>query len=105
MRWFEVWDQPEFLDVVYALLEAYDVKATSVPLSFLGDMAIVGFLSEEITGVQIEKQVIACLQDGCFDAFDKVDTLPVVVRIRDEAAQQKPKSWQLFPSSLEANEE
>ena len=105
MRWFELWDHPEFLELVYALLEAYDLKASSVPLTFLGEMAIVGFLSEETTGIQIEKQVVTCLQDECFDALDKVDTLPIVEQIRDEASRQEPKDWQLFPSSVETDEE
>lgn len=105
MRWFELWDHPEFQELVDALSENYDVKAASVPLTFLGEMAVVGFLAEEITGIQIEKQVVTCLQEGCIDALDKVDTLPIVEQIRDEASRKEPDNWQLFPSSVETDEE
>lgn len=105
MRWFEIWDHPEFRELADALSKNYDVKAASVPLTFLGEMAVVGFLSEAITGIQIEKQVVTCLQEGCVDAFDKVDTLPIVEQIRDEASRKEPHNWQLFPSSLKTDEE
>ncbi|MDY0094434.1 MAG: thioredoxin family protein [Candidatus Vecturithrix sp.] len=96
MRFFEVWDHPQFTTLGEALAQAYQVQAASVPLTFLGDYAVVGFRSWEETGMEIDVQVQHCLQQGCVDALDKVASLESAARIRAEAAEQAPTDWQLF---------
>ena len=99
MRWFEVWDHPEFADLGDALRKAYDDKITAVvPLTFCGDQALVGFISFEETGAQIEALVKGCLQKGCPDPFDKIAEQPAVKKIRAEVAQKKPQGWAWFPA-------
>jgi len=98
MRWFEVWDHPEFAELADTLRKAYHEKIASVPLTFLGDQVMLGFQSFETTGAQIETQVKACLQKGCVDALDKIPSQPSVKKIRDEAARNKPDGWELYPA-------
>ena len=100
MRFFEVWNHPEFAELGEALAQAYQIQAVSVPLTFLGDWAHIGFRSWEETGLEIDAQVQRCLQDGCIDALEKVVSLETAVRIRREAANQSPTDWQLsLPSA------
>jgi thiol-disulfide isomerase/thioredoxin len=99
MRWFEVWDHPEFAKLADTLRKAYGEKLSSVPMTFIGDWVIIGFRSYEETGVQIEEQVKACLQKECSDALDKIKSQRIVTRIRDEAARNRPEGWELYPAS------
>jgi thiol-disulfide isomerase/thioredoxin len=99
MRWFEVWDHPEFAQLANALGKAYNIKATSVPLTFLGSWGNIGFLSSEITGVEISNQLKTCLSQGCPDALDKLGPQQIVTRIRDEAANKTAQGWELYPSA------
>ncbi len=100
MRWFEIWDHPEFAKLADALRESYEEKITSVPMTFLGDRAIIGFLSYEETGIQIQEQVKACLEQDCRDALDLITShQPVVTKIKEEAAKNEPEDWELFPAS------
>ncbi|GAK56656.1 membrane protein, putative [Candidatus Vecturithrix granuli] len=102
MRFFEVWDHPQFATLGEALAQAYQIQATSVPLTFLGDYVVVGFRSWEETGMEIDAQVQHCLQQGCPDALDKVASLEITARIRAEVAEQSPTDWQLFAPVLAA---
>lgn len=102
MRFFEIWDHPQFARLGEALAQAYQVQAASVPLTFLGDYAVVGFRSWEETGMDIDAQVQRCLQQGCVDALDNVASLDIAARIRAEAAEQAPTDWQLFAPVLAA---
>ncbi|MBD3307790.1 hypothetical protein GF339_15270 [candidate division KSB3 bacterium] len=99
MRWFEVWDHPEFAKVADALRKTYDIKTASVPMTFLGEWAHVGFRSFDSTGAQIAEQVEACLQHGCPDALDRIGPLQIARQIRDQAAKQQPQEWQQFPAT------
>jgi thiol-disulfide isomerase/thioredoxin len=99
MRWFEVWDHPEFAKLADAMRKAYGEKIATVPMTFIGDGVIVGFRSYEETGVRIEEQVKVCVESGCPDGFDKIKALPIVTKIRDEASRNEPEGWELFPAS------
>jgi thiol-disulfide isomerase/thioredoxin len=105
MWWFEIWDHPEFAKLADAMRKAYGEKIAAVPMTIIGDWVIVGFRSYEETGVQIEEQVKTCIKQGCSDAFDKIKALPIVTKIRDEAARNKPEDWELFPASPRKQEE
>lgn len=97
MRWFELWDHPEFLKLAEALRKAYNMRGpVSVPITILGDFVNIGYLSDDTTGIDIEGQVLLCFANGCGDALEKVVDLPIVKQIRREAQQQTPQTWQLF---------
>ena len=45
MRWFETWKHREFTQLADTMRKAYDIKTSSVPMTFLGDWNHVGFSS------------------------------------------------------------
>lgn len=97
MRWFELWSHREFLKLAEALRKSYNLKGSiSVPITILGDVINIGYLSDDTTGLDIEDQVLTCLANGCADALDNVADLPIVKQIRSEATHKTPKKWQLF---------
>ena len=98
MRWFEVWNHPEFAQLANLISKAYNVKAASVPMTFLGDWTLTGFRSVETSGEQIRQQLETCLQHGCIDALDKLGPQQLVLKIRSEAADNAPQGWEHFPS-------
>jgi len=104
MRWFEIWKQHEFLKLAEELRKHYNIKTASVPMTFLGEWAIVGYLSDATTGIDLEEQVVKCLKNGCQDALEAFSELPIVQRIREEAADNNPVNWQQFPSETQVKE-
>jgi thiol-disulfide isomerase/thioredoxin len=99
MRWFEVWKHPEFTKLADAMRQAYEVKTSSVPITFVGKWTHTGFLSDKETGAQIENQVVACIQQGCIDPLETVGPRQVVLTIRNQTAQNAPVGWELFPAT------
>lgn len=95
MRLFEVWDHPEFAKLADAMRKAYDLKTSSVPMTFLGDWNHVGFNSFETTGVEMTSQIEQCLAQGCPDALDRLGPHSMVPKIREEAANNAPDGWDL----------
>ncbi len=100
MRWFETWKHPDFTKLADALRQAYQVKGSGVPMTFLGNWTLTGFRSDEITGVEIEQQVIRCIEQGCFDGLRKLGPRNIVWLIQDQAAQKKPVGWEQYPASI-----
>jgi len=105
MRWFEIWDHPEFAKLADALRKAYGEKIASVPMTLIGDQAIIGFRSHEDTGAQIQEWVDACIEQGCSDALDKIKSQPIVKKIKEEALKNEPEGWELFPASSSSDEQ
>jgi thiol-disulfide isomerase/thioredoxin len=99
MRLFEVWHHPEFAKLAGAMGKAYDVKAGSVPMTFLGEWNHVGFTSFETTGVEMTRQIEQCLQQGCLDALDALGPQKIVLKIREEAAHNTPDGWELHQAA------
>ena len=95
MRLFEVWDHPEFAKLADAMRKTYEVKTSSVPMTFLGDWNHVGFRSFETTGVEMTSQIEQCLAQGCPDALDRLGPHSMVPKIRIEAANNAPDGWDL----------
>ena len=100
MRWFETWKHPDFTQLADALRQAYHVKGSGVPMTFLGNWSITGFLSDDITGTEIEQQVITCIEQGCFDGLRKLGPRNIVWLIQDQAARQTPVGWELYSASI-----
>lgn len=100
VRTFDTWSHPEFDVLADALRSAYGVQRTGVPLTFIGEWTVTGFRDADTTGAEMIKQVEACLQDGCIDALEKAGPLRIVLKIRDEAAQNAPLGWELYLPGL-----
>ncbi|GAK60049.1 membrane protein, putative [Candidatus Vecturithrix granuli] len=100
MRWFETWKHPEFTQLADAMRHAYHLNTSSVPMTFLGNWNITGFRSDDITGIEIEQQVIACIEQGCFDGLRKLGPRNIVWLIQDQAARKKPIGWEQYPASI-----
>lgn len=99
MRFFETWNHPEFSELAKILRQAYSVESSSVPLTFIGDWTITGFGSPETTGMQLEEQVIACIQKGCTDAIKNIGPRRITARIKAEASSNNPVDWERFPAA------
>lgn len=97
MRWFEIWNHPEYAKLADALSKAYKLKGVSVPMTFIGDWSVIGFQSAEVTGVQIMEQLNKCAKEGCKDALDLLGPRADVEKIREDAAKHTPEDWELFP--------
>lgn len=105
MRWFEVWKHPEFAQLANLISKAYNVKAASVPMTFLGEWTLTGFRSPETSGEQIRQQLEACLQEGCIDPLDKLGPHQLVLKIQQEVAENAPQGWEYFPAKKTADQQ
>ncbi|PID57792.1 hypothetical protein CSB45_06090 [candidate division KSB3 bacterium] len=101
MRWFEVWHHGQFSTLADRMRQAYEIKASSVPMFFLDTWSMTGFQSDEMSGPQVEDQVVKCLRTGsCFDALGKLGPLQSAWRVRDDVSQGTPQGWEWFPATL-----
>lgn len=100
MRWFETWKHREFTQLADAMRQAYQLKTSSVPMTFLGNWTITGFRSDDITGAEIEQQVRDCIQYGCIDGLRKLGPRNIVWLIQDQAARNNIDGWEQFPASI-----
>ena len=59
------------------LLRLFEICGESgqirVPATFIGDKVVIGYLSEEITGVRIENILKECLENGCEDSLERLE--------------------------------
>ena len=99
MRWFEIWNHPEFAKLADALAKAHNIKATSVPITLIGDWHIIGFDGPENVGAQLLAQLDRCVKNGCQDALDSLGPQAIVEKIRSEAAKNEPQAWEYFPAA------
>jgi thiol-disulfide isomerase/thioredoxin len=99
MRWFEVRDHYEFSELGNAMRKAYGLQSTSVPVTFIGKWAQIGFLSDETTGEDIKNEVVACIQQECIDAIEMIGPRIIAGIISDEASRKKPGGWELYPAT------
>ncbi len=92
---YEVWRNRGNAVFFVQMAEAYGIKATSVPTTFIGNFEpIVGYSNDEVTGKKIEERIKYCIEHLCIDpltvserpvkkepAFDeegKMVTLPII---------------------------
>ena len=78
---YEVWHNKENADFFVKLSKACGVQATGVvPITFIGEDAIIGFDNAQGKGKEIEEKVLKCINDGCIDTLTKLEgggTCPV----------------------------
>jgi thiol-disulfide isomerase/thioredoxin len=65
---YEVWRNRGNAVFFVQMAEAYGIKATSVPTTFIGNFEpIVGYSNDEVTGKKIEERVKYCIEHICID--------------------------------------
>lgn len=99
MRWFETWKHPQFAAFADKMRQSYNITSSSVPMTFIGNWATTGFRTTETSGAEIEKQVIACLQNGCIDPVTKLIPHQIAVTVMEQAAANAPVDWEIYPAS------
>jgi len=71
---YEVFGNRENAKLLLQLFEACgEEKRVRVPAIFIGDEVIIGYLSEETTGQNIEKAVEDCLSRECSNPLERID--------------------------------
>ena len=65
---YEVWRNRGNAIFFVQMAEAYGIKATAVPITFIGNFEpIVGYSNDEVTGKKIEERVKYCIEHTCID--------------------------------------
>jgi thiol-disulfide isomerase/thioredoxin len=65
---YEIWRNKGNAIFFVKMAEAYGIKATSVPTTFIGNFEpIVGYSNDEVTGKKIEERVKYCIEHVCTD--------------------------------------
>jgi thiol-disulfide isomerase/thioredoxin len=65
---YEVWRNRGNAIFFVQMAEAYGIKATAVPITFVGNFQpIVGYSSDEVAGKKIEERVKYCIEHICID--------------------------------------
>jgi len=92
---YEVWRNRGNAIFFVQMAEAYRIKATAVPITFIGNFEpIVGYSNDEVTGKKIEERVKYCIEHICIDPLtiperpakkelthneeNKIVTLPII---------------------------
>ncbi|MBU1177363.1 MAG: thioredoxin family protein [Patescibacteria group bacterium] len=74
INYYEVFGDKENAKFFLQLLEACgEEKIVRVPVMFIGDEVIRGYLSEEVTGKKIEEVINNCLEKECPSPLDKIN--------------------------------
>ena len=65
---FEIYDSKDNAALFQNFVEGFNVPPPlGVPAIFIGDYYIIGFMSEDTTGKEIESMVQGCIEYGCED--------------------------------------
>ncbi len=71
---YEVYNDMEGREKLMEAADKLDVEISGVPFLIIGNKYLVGYMSEETTGVEIVKLIEEYKQDGCLDIFNPTDT-------------------------------
>ena len=69
---YEVWHNKDNQDLLQQFATAHNMTINSVPATFIGQQAIVGFDNEESRGVAIKNAIDYCLATGCVCPGDEI---------------------------------
>lgn len=69
---FEVWSSKENLNLMMEFAKELDVDVKGVPFTVVGEHYVIGWLSDEYTGKQIEEAVACGRSKGCPDLGAKI---------------------------------
>jgi len=66
---YEISYNPASWQLFQTMANSYKISPTGVPVTFIGDNALVGF--SEKTGMQIEQAIKYCIKNSCEDPLYK----------------------------------
>lgn len=73
--YLETWHNKTNAEFFVSLAKAYKISASGVPATFIGERSpIIGYSSKESTGKEIEERIISCIDKGCSNPIDKLNT-------------------------------
>ena len=73
VRMFETWNNPENAKMFEEMATVYDIRASGVPTTFIGDFEpTIGYDSDDTTGKRIEEEIQYCLENGCINPAKKI---------------------------------
>ena len=73
---FEIYYNKENAKFFVELSKAYGINAMGVPTTFIGEFdPIIGYNSDETTGVDIEEKIKYCLEKGCVSPISKLEVV------------------------------
>ena len=64
---YEVWSNRENLDLMIEFGKALKVDVSGVPFTVIGEQYVIGWMSEEYTGQQVEEAINCVLEGSCED--------------------------------------
>jgi thiol-disulfide isomerase/thioredoxin len=80
--YLETWYNKTNAELFVSMAKAYKASASGVPATFIGDKPpVIGYIDEASTGKEIENRIIECIDDGCINPIDKLNSLPIVENI------------------------
>ncbi len=68
---YEVWYNNDNQELLKDISEKLNIKANGVPLTVIGNNYVVGYLSDNTTGKQIENYILDCRDNGCINIFNE----------------------------------
>lgn len=73
--YLETWYNKSNAELFVSMSKAYNVKASGVPATFIGDKVHIGYLDRESSGAEIEKDIRLCIEndDGCINPISKLN--------------------------------
>lgn len=91
----EVWNDEKNSQLMEELSFLYGEKNTAVPLAFIGEKMLVGYLGEAVTGKALEEEIKKCLENFCRDPFSKVETRKPTVILEEIPSTQDSETISL----------
>jgi thiol-disulfide isomerase/thioredoxin len=64
---YEVWYNVENAKLFSRIANAFGMKNIGVPMTLIGNVAVIGFHSPETSGREIENRIKDCIEKGCED--------------------------------------
>jgi cytochrome c biogenesis protein CcdA/glutaredoxin len=107
VRELEVWGNPDNLKLMKDFAKELDVDVRGVPFTVVGEHYVIGWLSEEYTGKQLEEHVECALADGCQDvgakliAQGEVDEEVKGETVEESKEQEKKKEVVGIPEKMD----
>ncbi|GAK51488.1 membrane protein, putative [Candidatus Moduliflexus flocculans] len=105
MRWFEIWNHPEFSLLGDAMRKQYKITSASVPMTFIGNWHEVGYSDDNTTGAKIEQQIVFCIKNGCIDPILTLIPRQAAWLVMEQAAKKAPLGWQLLSATIAPRKE
>jgi len=64
----------EDAELFVKMCKAYGTDPVGVPMTFIGEEYVIGYGNYETSGKIIEEAIISCIENGCIDPINKIET-------------------------------